>query len=136
MANRVPRNVAEAAAKWWADKLRYGANLDHGDDSATGLFTKLLAINLAQIEHENRTPEQIDMFETILADQLEEHFPQWGFGVDYGPDRTLTTACEAAGLTPGAASFPWKTTMIYSDGKLKVAEGYQAPLVEIEINDG
>jgi hypothetical protein len=122
------QEMANAAAKWWADKLRNGCHFDNGDSSETGAVSMLLGLMLADTLAEKRTPEQVDAFEVALAQsiaQLDVWQECMGFGVDYHPDRILSDAANAAGIVVDGA-LPWKTHMNFMDGKATVREGYGA----------
>ena len=122
--------LAKKAAKWWADQLRSGAKLDHGDNSLTGNMTQALAYMSQDAERQGQTTEQIDTFESALAEILLETEPKF-VGVDYHPDITLQQAADTAGLGLGMTTLPWKTSMHFKGEAVFVSCGYGAPSKEL-----
>lgn len=113
-----------AAAKWWADKYRSPVVImNNGEPIASALGT-----SLANSEpHANAG--QADAFQGLLHVAIAVHLAKTEdshmyLGVDYHPDRTLTEACEAAGVS--LRRLPWKTSMFIDRGVVKVREGYGA----------
>jgi len=108
------QETARKAAKWWADQLRNGAKLDHGDPSPTGGLTVMMGLSLQRDMAAKRTPEQIQAFEDRLVDVIQEQDEcrlRMGFGVDYHPDDVLSTAIARSGIKVNMTCLPWKTHM-------------------------
>tara|TARA_R110002096_G_scaffold66682_2_gene162194 strand:- start:22071 stop:22490 length:420 start_codon:yes stop_codon:yes gene_type:complete len=72
--------------------------------------------------------DKLEKFGELLVDAImtpsedsPDYYPNTTLGSDYGPDRVLSDAAEAAGLK---CQFPWKTTMwVYGDS-VSVSYGY------------
>ena len=121
------RETAERAAKWWADHLRSGAKLDHGDPSPTGNAVRAMATLLQEQERAAQEPSKIDEFEAALALILEAETNRWvDVSVDYHPDWALQQAADEVGLDLGMTTLPWKTCMWIGGDEIKVAVGYGA----------
>ena len=126
------REVAEKAARWWADQLRGHAKLDNEDDSQTGVMFAAMALLLQAQEESGRNPSDADRFEAVLTDALCERDGDWiTVGCDYGPDRFLSQIAEKAEVRLGMTSLPWKTIMSISGAKVSVRCGYGAESVEL-----
>jgi hypothetical protein len=127
------KQIAQVAAKWWADHLRHGSSMDNGDDSETGAMTMIMATLLNRESLAKRKPQDADNFETALVDVLTEKETRHTFcmGVDYDPDYTLCQAADKAGIKLGMGDMPWKTLMWIDTNTIKVAEGYRAAPVVI-----
>ena len=126
------KNLANKAAKWWADRLREDAKLDNGDESEMGLMTFLLAKMLQAEENSKGSMNDADKFEIALSKILERRNDTWlAFGVDYHPDHILQEAASKANIDLGMTRLPWKTTMRIEEGKVFVRCGYAANEVEI-----
>ena len=125
------KNVAQKAAKWWADQLRGNAKLDNGDNSITGAMTFGLAAMLQETEKQKQSPELVNKFELELTNVIMEQDRIWTIGVDYHPDGLLQEAADRAGLPLGMSTLPWKTTMWVDEEKVSVRCGYGAELVVI-----
>jgi len=121
--------TARKAAKWWADQLRNGAKLDHGDPSRAGGMAIVMGLMLQKDMAAERTPEQIQAFEDALVDVLlgmDEFEARMGFGVDYHPDHYLQTAIGRSSVKANMACLPWKTHMRIDGDQVRVACGYGA----------
>ncbi len=126
------KDVAQKAAKWWADQLRGTAKLDNGDPSETGGMVLALAMLLQADEKVDQDNENINVFEQELGAILESKDAEYThLGVDYHPDHILQEAATKAELGLGMTSLPWKTTMWIQGGEIKVSEGYGAESVAI-----
>ena len=125
--------IAQKAAKWWADHLRHGSKFDNGDDSETGAITMMMSVLLNRSRLEQRPADDANKFENALSSQLlalgEKKY--LCFGVDYGPDYFLCQAADKAGIELGMSDLPWKTRMWIREDVVKVAEGYGKSPVEI-----
>lgn len=118
--------MAKVAAKWWADRLREGAKLDNADPSRAGgmafMMGKIMQSRLAQ----ERTLEQVQLFEDILYEKLLDLKYFW-VGVDYHPIAIFTEAAEEAGFQLSMSCLPWKTNMYFKEnGEVSVSYGYGA----------
>lgn len=124
--------MAQCAAKWWADKLRSRPMHDNGDPASGP------AMVLADMLAMRNVPEaaQIDQFEKVLSEML--HFDiekgwyhQISIGCDYGPCAVLGNAAEAAGID--SSVFPFKVHMLIAvaEKAVYVQDGYGAPRVQI-----
>jgi hypothetical protein len=123
---------ARVAAKWWADLLRKGAKLDHGDPSQTGGMIMIMGKVLQSKVSENFTLEKIQKFEDALVEKLlnpedYSHYIRFGLHVDYNPASIFVECAEEAGIKLGMVSLPWKTNMWFRDDKITVSYGYGAP---------
>ena len=119
--------MAETAAKWWADRLREGAKLDNADPSSAGGMAFLMGKTLQASMAGKRTPEQVDLFEKILYERLLDFTGRW-IGVDYHPIGVFVESAEAAGFELSMSCLPWKTNMYFDDGVVKVSYGYGAEM--------
>lgn len=132
---KIDLELAQKAARWWANKLRGPVKLDNGDRSPVGVLTALMAGDLQRAERSKRSEQDIAAFESALTDVIIEHAEEVStyhpLSVDYGPGYWLNMAASRAGIDLGSASLPWKTTMWIRDGKITVAEGYASPIVEV-----
>jgi len=92
----------------------------------------MLQLMIADDLKSDRTPEQVDAFESALAEAIMAT-PMYGaFGVDYHPDRILQDAARIAGLTVDGA-LPIKTLMWIDATSVRVAEGYGKPPIDVPI---
>lgn len=120
----------EKAVKWWSNKVCKPKPHSNGDESRGSVF----AMILADMGTKEVTDEQRMTFEKKLGELIEEKEKEWEglqfcIGCDYGPDNVLGDAAKAAGINE--LNFPFKTLMIFKDGKIMVRDGYGAPPVEI-----
>jgi hypothetical protein len=119
---------ADAAAAWWADALR-APRQDNGDPLQSMLMTVLAS------QRDRPSDTDLDAFATALAATIDARIAggrTWiCIGVDYGPDRELSDAMTAAGVSHPIA-WPCKTRMYITPGKdVTVAAGYGADEVPI-----
>lgn len=127
-----------AAAKWWREALR-NPRFDNGGTSQHDTMVSMMASM-------GRTPpsaEQLDKFETALREAMAFFYNQnkfWESGcnfcralrVDYNADQLLESAYgKAFGQQSTINTFPWKTRMFVSPGKVEVGCGYGAEPVII-----
>ncbi len=125
---------ARLAAKWWADRLRQGAKLDHGPKSMTDMFAIGMGATLQKNAAKGRTEEQVQKFEDALCEELKTHKilgSQYIVGVDYHPQPIFERAAEKAGIKFSGGCLPWKTHMYLIDGEIQVSYGYGAPMKKI-----
>ena len=123
------KEMAQKAAKWWADKLRFGSSMDNGDDSDVGAMSMILSMANQNAERASRPKDDADKFEASLVKRLEGEDGQYfSLGVDYNPDHILSSAAEEVGVDLGMSSLPWKTNMRFDfdTDEIKVSEGYRA----------
>jgi len=113
-----------AAAEWWATTISGRPKQDNGDAFQSALLT------MVALERPRPTPDQLAKFKERLMALLSVHWDESKpyrcrfLSVDYWPDYILQEAAEAAGIN---CSFPVKTMMCISAGKVTVACGYGAP---------
>ena len=134
--NKLDDESAKIAAKWWADRLRHGAKLDHGARSPDDFVAPLLGTYLQKRAAKDRTPEQIQGFEDALYEELKAHelLPiTYITGIDYHPPDIFLRAADKAGIKLGGYCLPWKTHMYYINGVVKVKHGYGAPLEDVKV---
>jgi hypothetical protein len=125
------KNVAQKAAKWWADQLRGNAELDNGDNSITGAMSFNLATKLQETKKQKQSPELIDKFELELTNVIMEQDRIRTIRVEYRPDALLQEAADRAELPLGMSMLPWKTTMRIDGEKVSVRCGYDAESVAL-----
>lgn len=121
--------IAKIAATWWADKVAK-PKFDNGDNSDNGGMAQLLAaLGTKPVGIEAR-----EKFISELKSKIEkriywepkyERVPRMVLSVDYGPDKDLYEAAEAAGVNK--MNFPWKTTMWIDKNHVSVSYGYRTP---------
>lgn len=118
--------MAQAAARWWRDKIDGGARHDNGDDSAASRLACLMADCL----NVPTDADSLEIFECELTRMLMkegEDLDSFSIGSDYGPCWLLNVAAHIAGISP--MNFPYKTWMYLrvKDGEIIVLDGYGAP---------
>ena len=116
------REIAQVAAKWWADKLRYGTVQNNGEDMQSLMMT------LLSMRGSKRNEEDIQRFEDVLAELIDQQLAMRGgayLRVDYHPEGLLRDAAEEANIDVSFA-LPVKTSMRVDSGTVMVAEGYGA----------
>lgn len=114
----------KAAIDWWAEAIQH-PKMDNGEDSLAELMAMLGGSSLAKNFSEN----EIKAFRSTLAAKIISEVERHGcirLSVDYGPDRILSEAGEAAGITSEFA-YPCKTSMNVSKDEVTVSAGYAAP---------
>lgn len=117
-SERDPRRdwAFEAVAEWWTQQLCHRGMLDNGD-LYTSVFASMLAPPVPASD------EAATLFRQALIAQRSERL-----GVDYGPDRRLAAALEAAGVT-AHEPLPWKTHSWVDGVRANVVPGRRAPTV-------
>ncbi len=117
--------LVKRAVELWKRMLR-SPKFDNGDNGPNGGMASMLATMIPT----NTTEELLDKFgveleKTILtpSEHSRDYYPNTSLHVDYGPDKALGDAAEAAGLK---CQFPWKTNMWIGDGCVSVSAGYAA----------
>ena len=143
--NDVPVNdpqlalVARTAAKWWRNVVADGASLDNGATDSTNMMAMAVAGKLQADALSQITPEQLDRFESMLAQEVLCQLQAQGEGcrvniaVDYDPCPALYEAATGAGIKCSMTLFPWKTWMIVNRCEVSVACGYGAPLQPVPL---
>ena len=132
----ITKEIAEAAAKWWADQISGNVTFDNGDDSLTGSMCSAMASKLVKPVTEEQKNKFIEILtERIVTEQRDI------LSVDYGPDMLLGESAEQAGISE--SNFPWKTVMwivMEKDtgmAKVIVRAGYRAEQKQIyPLQDG
>ena len=110
----------EVAVNWWANVMK-NPKFDNGDDSQQGGMAGMLAT----MGKQEVSVDQTEKFKVELRKVLEGgEVGPWGLSVDYHADQNLAKAMDAAGVPRGNA--PWKTSMTFRDGAVKVRYGYGA----------
>lgn len=118
--------LARRAAKWWADHLRNGAKMDNGATDPSNLMAQSLAGLLQTKERSVRSDAQIQAFEDALYHRylgLTGNYERMG-DCDYDPCSLLVDAAKEADCDLGMASLPWKTSMLFRNGRVEVKCGY------------
>lgn len=135
------RPEAVAAAAWWTARLAAGARTHDVGNAESNLFVNTVSALVAR----QRDQAQTERFRDALAELIEQDVdgdgwrpadPLWGSAmrtveVGYGPDEILSAAAERAGFELKLSDFPMKTVMWINPGEVKVAEGYNAPIVPV-----
>lgn len=127
----ITKEVAEFAAKWWADRVCCkDVKFDNGDKSVNGVVVQCLASSLVKPASDKEKENFIiALTEGILDKQRDT------LAVDYHPDDILRNAAHQSGISEH--NFPWKTVMFIlpddeSTGfKILVKEGYGAPQQQV-----
>lgn len=126
----------EVAVDWWAkalvnpkfDTLGKTRGDPQADPKGAAAMSELMAADL----HTNPSKEAIAQFREALRTHLQgiaEEAPDRMFGylgVDYWPEQPLADALTAAGIEVKQTTLPWKTSMQFVDGGVKVSSGYGA----------
>lgn len=113
----------KACAKWWREQLN---DLGSAGDGMIDVFNAFAASKVQKPV----TTEQADKFEAYLVEYLPT-YATGGVGVDYGPDKVLRDALEAAEISENF-SLPIKTVMIWHfDGRVTASKGYRAPHITV-----
>ena len=122
MENEIRNKTALVAAKWWADKLRYGTTHDNGDNQQSFMMNLFLAL----AKKKEGFDEKIDEFESKLAELIDEELERrWSvyLRVDYHPEGLLYEAAQAVNIDV-EYKLPVKTSMQVTKEEIQVAEGY------------
>lgn len=128
--------LVKRAVELWKRMLR-SPKFDNGDPSPVGGMASMMAMMIPT----NTTEELLDKFgeeleKNILtpSEHSRDYYPNTSLHVDYGPDKAIGDAAEAAGLQ---CQFPWKTNMWIGDGCVSVSAGYAAANVyHYPLSDG
>ena len=116
------RETSKVAAKWWADKLRYGTVQNNGEDMQSMMMT-LFAMRASKFNGDD-----INEFERVLAELVDNDIDARGSAylrVDYHPEGLLRDAAEEANIDV-SFKLPVKTSMRVSEEEVTVSEGYGA----------
>ena len=122
--------AAEAAAEWWAEQIGapvYRMVDDHSP--AEDQLTQDIASSLAHVIADRHpvSDKAGEKFAAELAKRIGKMLKRvnWtSLAVDYGPDRDLAEAAEAAGIH--LSRFPWKTHMYITPDYVTASLGYRA----------
>lgn len=133
---------AQAAAKWWAERIAGDDDIRTGDamnDSfATAARDMVKTPDAEQVETFRIHLERGILAEVVTSgswqNAVEKGDPQWGsvmrtIAVDYGPDPILAEAIEAAGIS--RLRLPMKTVMWVNPGSVAVSHGHGVAEVEL-----
>lgn len=130
-----PTTAAQAAARWWADKISGRVFHDNGGRDETSMFAGAMAGILAE-RHPTPAEEQFKRFEEHLTGIIQakldqfatfERVPSLTIGTDYGPGQELAQAAKFAEVP--FSRFPWKTMMWVRTDHVTVSAGYQAQTI-------
>ncbi len=122
--------AAVAAANWWAEQIgaptfRNVADSSSAEDRALGDMAGMMQTLIAERHPVSET--QGRLFAAVLARDITDRLARTEYGVslgvDYGPDATLATPAEAAGVS--LSRFPWKTNMWVKETHVTVSAGYR-----------
>lgn len=121
-------SAPEAAAAWWAQQLgaptyKMVGSQEPREDQERALFAEL--VMLGEAAKNPMSSEQGDTFVAALAPKIAEvlgRANRMTLAVDYGPDRELAEAAEAAGIA--RSRFPWKTCMWIARDHVTASLGY------------
>jgi len=126
------REAAEAAAAWWAEQIRHTKPETDGLYEAQThreAFAATASIGLRGLSLESAGPVTEGLAATFAAELarrvVEDPAERVRLFVDYGPNRTLGEAADAAGLD--AAHFPQKTSMLVAPDHILAKAGYGQP---------
>lgn len=129
--NKPSKEMLEAAAQWWADRLvnpkfdNLGSTRgQNAEETRVNDFASMLAMVNAERSQVNQ--ERLDAFKQAVVEAVNS--AEWFDGclyVDYGPDRLLSEAAAKAGID--SSRFPWKSGTWMQDGQVTAACGYGAP---------
>ncbi len=116
-----------AAAKWWTDLLRKGAEWDNGDDRCNAFTSTLSSVFPKAVP----TETQLETFYEALKANLKTTLRSDGTTqvyVDYHAPDVLMDAATSAGINAnGMTTFGCKTCMWITPHKVSVSQGYGAP---------
>jgi hypothetical protein len=138
---KLSKEQVETAADWWVEALR-NPKFDNGDNSMASLTAGNLA-TAASILNPLKE-ETLAVFRKMLVEQLSKDAPFFIEGkgrfpeilkVDYNPEGVLFWVAHNAGINTRLTSFPWKTTMRFTGGGVKVACGYGSDYEDLPLKD-
>lgn len=115
----------QIACNWWINAF-IKPKFDNGANDRGNQMAAMLAARAVQpvTEHQNQT------FKELLTKGLKEDPRGYtDLASDYNPTAFLGRIMEKAGISLN--NCPWKTYMVFKDGKVFVAYGYGQPLVEV-----
>jgi len=127
MNDTMMKAVAACAAKWWSDQLAAGAAGDAGDDMINVLN------RMAHVHEPVPDAAALAAFRAELERLVVARLADVGvvfLSVDYHPDRELTAALRAAGIS---AQLPIKTSMTIKSGLVEVKAGYGAQWERVSV---
>lgn len=131
----ITQQQAKVAAQWWGERVKAPTFNALSDEERRDPVNKgmLIAQMMAEMMPRTTTTEQVADFVARLEKALLQDEHLYCVGVDYGPDRILNDAAEAAGINTRLEAFPWKTQMLFRDGGVQVSLGYCGPIEELLI---
>lgn len=121
--------TANAAAKWWADKLR-GGTVQNNGESMQSLMMTLFAMS---VRKSDKYYAEVDKFEKELINIINESLKSSNYAylsVDYDAEGLLLDAIFNIDIDTKFL-FPVKTSMRVTKEDIQVSEGYQAPYKQI-----
>jgi hypothetical protein len=131
MSETETMTAARAAAQWWAKQIGVPVHKVVGDDPAdpdraVGDFI-FVAMQIVAARHPV-SESQGERFAAALEERIDGMLAGGGtwisIGVDYGPDRQLAEAADAAGVD--CSRFPFKTHMAITPNYVTASLGYGA----------
>jgi hypothetical protein len=148
MQEESPKTAARAAAEWWATQIGSPVFRIVGDrpgerDLGATFFEAFAGDRAARNPVTEEAAKRFaDLLETAIADDLAAdserlaarardrpddptYAPHVSIGVDYGPDRILADAADAAGVDD--SRFPIKTNMSVYEDHVVGKVGYGSP---------
>lgn len=128
MSDNTHASSSEAVSAWWAEQLgapvyRMVDSRASGNDRLAADFSAALMHTIADRHPVSR--EQGEKFIAALIPKIEDQLSRTGqvtLGVDYGPDRILGEAAEAADIDK--SRFPWKTVTWIKETHVAASLGY------------
>lgn len=117
------------AVDWWTGAIS-NPKFDMGADTESAKLTEMLA-TMVSIENPVGS-SNIEKFKTLLLEELmkeNSELIKYGIRVDYRPCDILSNIMKQSGISSHRA--PWKTDMIFREGKVLVAYGYAQEFVAI-----
>ena len=122
------KEVAEKAAKWWANTLCRPH--DNGANDEANKMGMILADFFAASH--KPTDEQIAKFTELLTKEFEtmdSDDRRISIYCDYSPDPILEKIADEVGID--SLAFPFKAGMLITGDKVEVRPGYYCPYEEI-----
>lgn len=123
MGNVSKEELARKAAKWWREAYER-PRFDNGDQSAGGGLAMMMAMMLSDRPSDDVADKFEEELYTRILDKISNTTYSICIGVDYGPDKILSDACEASGMSVNNS--PWKTNMTIDQDSVSVSAGYGA----------
>lgn len=120
------KKLIETAVNWWAERVTGNTIHSNGDETKASEFAGLLADLMQEpVKDKNK----VEKYKESLAEHLVKSFgdgrSRLCLSCDYAPDFILSKAAKEAEIN--VHNYPWKTSMIISDDRIEVSEGYGQP---------